>query len=85
MKQETGTARCWNPGPSGPGGCQKSRCKVACDCTLLDENGRCSDYENRPAVCRNYEPASDQLCCEWKGERKPSIPEEFLVYPKDSK
>lgn len=63
----------------------KSRCKVACDCTLLDENGRCSDYENRPAVCRNYEPASDQLCCEWKGEREPAIPEEFLVCPKDSK
>lgn len=31
-------------------------------CTLLDEQGRCSDYEHRPALCRAYVPRSDPLC-----------------------
>lgn len=34
-------------------------------CPVLDwETGRCSDYENRPALCRNFEPGSDPLCAE---------------------
>lgn len=24
--------------------------------------GRCNDYENRPQLCRDYEPKSDRLC-----------------------
>lgn len=32
-------------------------------CPRLDwETGRCKDYENRPALCRNYQPLSDPLC-----------------------
>ena len=32
------------------------------DCPLLGEDGRCTDYERRPQVCRNYEPGQDGLC-----------------------
>lgn len=59
-----------------------NRVKVACDCTLLDENGRCSDYENRPVICRIYRPKSDALCCEYEGERPPPVREESWLYPK---
>lgn len=34
-------------------------------CTLLGSDGRCGDYENRPDLCRHYEPASDPLCAEY--------------------
>lgn len=30
-------------------------------CTKL-KDGRCSDYENRPATCINYRPMEDLLC-----------------------
>lgn len=35
------------------------------DCSLLDTNGKCSDYENRPKMCRDYQPMQDALCCEY--------------------
>lgn len=31
-------------------------------CPHLTRDGRCDDYENRPHVCRSFEPASDPLC-----------------------
>ena len=31
-------------------------------CTALGEDGRCTVYERRPQLCRNYEPGSDGLC-----------------------
>lgn len=31
-------------------------------CPLLTREGRCSDYENRPLLCRDYAPGSDQIC-----------------------
>lgn len=31
-------------------------------CTRLTPEGRCGDYDNRPALCRSYEPLSDRLC-----------------------
>jgi Fe-S-cluster containining protein len=32
-------------------------------CTKLDfKTGRCRDYENRPKMCREYQPLSDPLC-----------------------
>lgn len=32
-------------------------------CPMLDwDTGLCSDYENRPKLCRDYEPLSDPLC-----------------------
>jgi Fe-S-cluster containining protein len=31
-------------------------------CFMLDENGRCGDYENRPALCRSYKSGSDGIC-----------------------
>ena len=31
-------------------------------CTKLGPDGRCGDYENRPALCRTYAAGSDGLC-----------------------
>jgi len=28
-------------------------------CPMLDENGRCSIYENRPSACRSYQPGQE--------------------------
>ncbi len=39
------------------------------DCPFLQaESGRwlCSIYETRPLVCRTYEPASSEICPQWK-------------------
>lgn len=33
-------------------------------CKNLTPEGRCGDYENRPQLCRNYEPKQDALCIE---------------------
>jgi Fe-S-cluster containining protein len=44
-------------------------CEVECSCPNLDEaTGRCTDYANRPDICRNYVPASDDLCVLGHGE-----------------
>ena len=32
------------------------------DCTMLGDDGRCTIYEDRPQLCRAYEPKSDALC-----------------------
>lgn len=31
-------------------------------CTALDRDGRCSIYEDRPQLCRDYRPGQDGLC-----------------------
>lgn len=31
-------------------------------CPLLGRDGRCTDYENRPDLCRTYQAGSDMLC-----------------------
>lgn len=31
-------------------------------CIMLDHRGRCSDYENRPALCRSYQALDDAMC-----------------------
>jgi Fe-S-cluster containining protein len=31
-------------------------------CKNLTPEGRCGDYENRPNLCRIYEPGQDKLC-----------------------
>ena len=38
-----------------------------CDCTALGADGRCTVYERRPALCRLYEPGSDDLCVMSRG------------------
>lgn len=53
---------------------------VRCDCTLLDGNGRCGDYENRPTLCRNYNPLSDGLCCEFVGPNHLPLPVKFAEF-----
>lgn len=35
------------------------------DCSLLGEDGLCKDYENRPDMCKLYQPQEDALCCEY--------------------
>lgn len=34
-------------------------------CPVLRADGRCGDYENRPALCRDYQAGSDKLCAEF--------------------
>lgn len=34
-------------------------------CTLLGTDGRCTDYENRPQLCRAYQAGDDALCAEF--------------------
>ena len=36
-------------------------------CPRLQADGRCGDYENRPALCRTFEPAAETLCVHWGG------------------
>lgn len=36
-------------------------------CPKLGENGRCMIYEDRPDTCREFEPASTDLCVHFKG------------------
>jgi Fe-S-cluster containining protein len=36
-------------------------------CTKLTDGGRCSIYQDRPALCRRYEPLSDRLCVHFGG------------------
>jgi Fe-S-cluster containining protein len=31
-------------------------------CPHLGKDGRCKDYNNRPALCVSYQPRQDQLC-----------------------
>ena len=31
-------------------------------CTALGEDGRCTVYDRRPQLCRDYEPGSSPLC-----------------------
>lgn len=41
------------------------------ECTNLDpETGKCMDYENRPKMCRVYEPETDVMCAHYKGSWK---------------
>lgn len=37
-------------------------------CTRLGEDGRCTSYEDRPTVCRIFEPRSDRLCAEFENQ-----------------
>lgn len=37
------------------------------NCSNLQQDGRCGDYENRPPMCKDMEPASDKLCVHWQG------------------
>ncbi len=39
-------------------------------CPLLDEDGRCSDYEHRPDLCREFVLASNYLCIHWTPDGK---------------
>lgn len=36
-------------------------------CPILLPDGRCGDYENRPDLCRRFEPASGPLCVHYQG------------------
>lgn len=48
---------------------------VEYNCPWLLPNGRCGSYENRPDVCRVFEPGSEPLCVHWRGaEGSESIP-----------
>jgi Fe-S-cluster containining protein len=36
-------------------------------CPKLAEDGRCTIYNDRPDMCRNFEPLSDGLCVHFQG------------------
>jgi Fe-S-cluster containining protein len=36
------------------------------NCTRLGSDGRCTDYENRPELCRAYQAGDDALCAEFE-------------------
>jgi len=38
------------------------RVSVMFDCTRVGEDGRCTQYEDRPPLCHAYEAGSDSLC-----------------------
>lgn len=40
------------------------------ECDRLGKDGRCMQYEDRPPMCRNYEPKEDLLCIEFDGSYK---------------
>lgn len=44
---------------------------------LIPEIGRCSIYDARPEVCRDFEPGSNQLCVEYVPK-----PEDFMPFEK---
>lgn len=37
-------------------------CSFVATCPLLGPDGRCTDYEARPKLCKIYEPQSSPLC-----------------------
>lgn len=36
-------------------------------CRALGPDGRCTVYERRPQLCRDFEAGSDPLCVHWRG------------------
>jgi Fe-S-cluster containining protein len=41
-------------------------------CPRLGRDGRCTDYDNRPTLCRIYEPGHDGLCAIHEGWYPPA-------------
>lgn len=59
----------WLPfSPKGIGTDPNQRMRWSCG--LLDVNGRCSDYENRPELCHHYQAGDDGMCAEFIGPRE---------------
>lgn len=49
-------------------------------CPRLDPTGRCGDYENRPQLCRDFEPETDHMCLHHGGaEGEPAELEAALL------
>lgn len=53
-----------------PGGHEPIARSWEFSCPWLDERGRCSHYENRPSLCRNFLPSHGTLCIEFPGPWK---------------
>ncbi len=45
-------------------------------CPNLLPNGRCGDYENRPQVCRKFQPGDGINCVLYKGPGAQTAPED---------
>ena len=45
----------------------------AFNCDRLGKDGRCMQYEDRPTICRSYEPKTDLLCIEYDGNYKGAL------------
>lgn len=57
----------WN---SKRGGRSPVSCQWMFSCPMLRADGRCGVYEQRPDVCRKYEPGTDRMCAEFEGSWK---------------
>lgn len=52
---------------AGNGARRPERVNWMFDCAALGPDGRCTVYDDRPDVCRAYEPKSDPMCVEFDG------------------
>lgn len=50
---------------ASPGASSNPAYQVRYSCPRLSPDGRCTDYENRPQVCKIYDAKSDPLCIEY--------------------
>lgn len=54
---------------------------IANPCTALDENGRCTAYENRPLICRKYDPSGcDETGGDYEYRHEFKTPEDLERY-----
>jgi Fe-S-cluster containining protein len=54
------------------------------NCPQLLPNGRCGIYEDRPALCRNFEEGSEPLCVHYNGEAgDPTVPIDGPYNPRE--
>ena len=53
---------------------------VQTKCRKLDENNRCTDYENRPNICREYTTARCEYEDHWVYDRYFETPEQIAEY-----
>lgn len=52
----------WEGAPISP-----TRSTWTYSCPRLGEDGRCTDYDNRPWLCRQFAPEDDALCLHYQG------------------
>jgi Fe-S-cluster containining protein len=62
------------------GGSKPHGVKWQFTCDRLGQDGRCTQYEDRPKMCHFFEPKSDLLCIEYEGSYKGYL----TLYPEEN-